>query len=171
MLNARFYPVYVAPTRHPSLSLNGFDCATSPTGCTSGLGLKQILAEAASDGSNEPVEAVYDEVVDLAENGAYSPQPSSRSEIQANTRRMQALAFEALASYVLEQNPGCDPSAFGLRDHATAVGELRTALLNGDSWRIVKAYNNDEVKWPWLVGSAARTLDLYLALENAYSLA
>ena len=170
-LNARFFPVYIAPTRHPSLSLNGFDCATSPTGCTSGLGLKQVLGGYDPLNLDDPITAPFGLVREFAQNGSYEGSPSSRSEIQANTRRMQALAFEALASYVLEQNPGCDPSAFGLRAHATAVQELRQALTNGASWRIEKDYNNDGVKWPWLLGNAARTLDLYLALENAYSLA
>ena len=168
VLNARFFPVYIAPTRHPSLSLNGFDCATSPTGCTSGLGLKQILEGYDPLSANDPITFPFSQTLFLAQNGSYEGSPSSRSEIQANTRRMQALAFEALASYVLEQNPGCDPSAFGLRAHATAVQELRQALTNGASWRIEKDYNNDGVKWPWLLGNAARTLDLYLALENAY---
>ena len=168
ILNARFYPVNVAPTRHPSLSLNGFDCEASQTGCGSGLGLKQVFEAILPSGSSVPVEVVYDEIVDLVENGAYESSPEDEDEIHDNTRRMQALAFEALASYVLERNPGCDLAAFGLRAHATAVEDLRQALTNGSSWRIVKGYDEDGVKWPWLLGNAARTLDLYLALENAY---
>ena len=169
ILNARFYPVNVAPTRHPSLSLNGFDCAASQNGCGSGLGLKQVLQGYDPLNLDNPITDVFNQVRLLAgDNSAYSPQPSSRSEIQANTQRMQSLAFEALAAYVLERNAGCDLSAFGLRAHATAVEDLRQALTNGSSWRIVKGYDEDGVKWPWLVGNAARTLDLYLALENAY---
>ena len=169
VLNARFFPVNVAPTRHPSLSLNGFDCTASETGCGSGLGLKQVLlAYELADPDDESVTVPFNQVRLSAQSAPYSPQPSSRSEIQANTQRMQALAFEALASYVLERNPGCDLAAFGLRAHATAVEDLRQALTNGSSWRIVKGYDEDGVKWPWLLGNAARTLDLYLALENAY---
>ena len=169
ILNARFYPVNAAPTRHPSLSLNGFDCEASETGCGSGLGLQQILQGYDPLSLDDPITDIFNQVRLLAgDNSAYSPQPSNRAEIQANTQRMQALAFEALAAYVLERNPGCDLSDFGLRDHATAMQDLRQALTNGASWQIVKSYSNDGVKWTWLVASAGRTLDLYLALENAY---
>ena len=167
VLNARFFPLNVAPVRHPSLSLNGFDCEESPTGCGSGLGLKQILEEVSDGDVDASLAAPYEDLRTLAAAGPYYPAPQDRPETQDNTQRMQALAFEALASYVLERN-GCDVADFGLRDHVTAAQDLREVLLNGDAWRIVKGYVNDGVKWPWLLGNAARTLDLYLALENAY---
>ena len=163
--NGRFLSLYVTPTDHPSLSLNGFACDSTRAGCGSGLGLRRVLE--AYDGSVEAVTSPFDRLLTLVIDGDYFPAPSDRGEIRDNVRRMQALAFEALASYVLERN-GCDVADFGLRDHATAAQDLREVLLNGDAWRIVKGYVNDGVKWPWLLGNAARTLDLYLALENAY---
>ena len=166
--NARFFPVGVTPFQHPSLSINGFDCEASKTGCGSGLGLKQILEAVPPSGSSTPVEIVYNRILLVIAEGAYDPDPQSRSAIEANVQRMQGLAFEALASYVLERNAGCDAAAFGLRDHATAIQELRAALLNGRSWRIERGLNGDGVKWTWLTGDAGRALDLYLALEVAY---
>ena len=166
ILNGRFFPVYIAPTRHPSLSLNGFDCEESPTGCGSGLGLKQVLEGYNPLNLDDPITAPFGLVREFAQNGTYEGSPSNQSEIFDNTRRMQALAFEALAAYILERNAGCDGAAFGLRDHATAIQDLRVALTNGASWRIERGLNGDGVKWTWLTGDAGRALDL----DDAYSL-
>ena len=164
--NGRFFPLYVTSTEHPSLSLNGFDCEATATGCANGLGLRQIL-EAIQPGSAEPaIRDVYDEVVVLVDD-EYAASPPNRGAIRGNARRLQARAFAALVSYLLERN-ACDPTELGLPPHDEAADNLRAALLNGASWRIVRDYANDGVKWPWLLGGAARTLDLYLALENAY---
>ena len=76
-----------------------------------------------------------------------------------------ARAFIALATYILEQN-GEYPS--DLPSHSTALSDLKSALLDTDSWRIDDDLNDDAVKWTSVMTSMARAMDLYLALENAY---
>ena len=160
--NNRFYGAVISEVRHPSLSLNGFDAATSGHG----LGLKQVLGEVYSGSAGPSVEDVWGEIRGLATAGAtYYNNPPSRSDITHNTQVIQARAFMALASYILERN-GHNQS--DLRSHSAYLTDLRSALLNTSSWRINKNLNNDAVKWTRAATNMSRALDLYLALENAY---
>jgi hypothetical protein len=137
--NDRFYNDVITQVKHPSLTLNGFDSGTSGHG----LGLKQVLEQAYDGSSGGPVVEVYDEIRDLAaDNGSFHPTPSNRGHIIANTQRMQARAFMALATYVMERNgEGHELSDLpsNIDTPAEAAGRLRSALLNTDAWRIVKS--------------------------------
>jgi len=85
---------------HPSLTLNGFDSEASNS---SSLGLKQVL-EKVYNISDPTVVPVWDDLVSLASGSGFKHSPSSRGEIIGNTQRMQARAFLALATYVMERN-------------------------------------------------------------------
>ena len=65
--------------------------------------MKQIL-EKVYNTSDPTVEPVWDDIIDLASDGGFNRSPSDRSGIIANTQRMQARAFIALATYVMERN-------------------------------------------------------------------
>ena len=88
--------------KQPSLSVNGFDCTGR---CDEGLGLKQVLEETFSNSPDQSIEEVFEDIVDLASSGAtYHPNPSSENQVTRNTQVIQARAFMALATYVIEQN-------------------------------------------------------------------
>ena len=164
--NSRFYGDVISEVKHPSLTLNGFD-----SGPDNGLGLKQVLEEVYSVSPDSSVKIVWEDIVVLASDGVFDHTPSSRGDIIANTQRMQARAFVALATYVMARN-GETHELESLPDNidtpAEAAGRLRSALLNTDAWRIVKSWKDDGVKWTTVLENMARTIDLYLALENAY---
>jgi hypothetical protein len=104
--NSRFYddplknPNGNSVVEHPSLTLNGFDSEASNS---SSLGLKQVL-EKVYNISDPTVVPVWDDLVSLASGSGFKHSPSSRGEIIGNTQRMQARAFLALATYVMERN-------------------------------------------------------------------
>jgi hypothetical protein len=98
--NSRFYGDVISGVKHPSLTLDGFDF-----GPDNGLGVKQVLEEVYSGDPDFSVLRVYNRLRDLAANNSnFHPTPTNRSNIIANTRRTQARAFMALATYVIEQN-------------------------------------------------------------------
>jgi hypothetical protein len=99
--NTRFFSDEY-PIKHPSLSLNSFDCNASGGNCDHGLGLKQVLEEVYNDNTFEVREAFVN-IVDEA-NASYKHSPTSHGDIWNNTVRLQARAFVALASYVLDEN-------------------------------------------------------------------
>ncbi len=149
--------------KQPSLSVNGFDCTGR---CDEGLGLKQTLEKRYSGNASTKILEVYDEIRGLATGGAtYYPNPTSENQVTRNTQVIQARAFMALASYVLEQNGINRPD---LRDHSDYLTDLKSALKNPSQWRVDADLKNDAVKWTTTTMNTARTLDLYLALENAY---
>lgn len=49
-----------------------------------------------------------------------------------------------------------------------AADSLRSVLTDTDAWRINKDWKEDGVKWTGVLENMARTMDLYLALENTY---
>ena len=106
--NDRFYNDISSQINRPALSMVGFDNGGDHS---KGYGLKQILNQAYVNGlnSNEQKDIIID-VIDIASGSIYS-NPSSREQYQANSNILQYRAFEALASYVLEQN-GKDPNSF-----------------------------------------------------------
>jgi len=97
--NSRFYNDALSVVEHPSLTLDGFD-----SGPDNGLGLKQVLEEVYSVSPDSSVKIVWEDIVVLASDGGFNHSPSSRSDIISNTRRMQARAFMALATYVIERS-------------------------------------------------------------------
>lgn len=159
--NTRFATPAVSEVRHPSLSLNGFDCGSE---CWKGYGLKQVLQEVSGIDSDPTVEAVFEKLDDLHDD-AIVGNPSSRSQANRNVEILQARAFVALATYVLEKN---NESISGLPSHATAAGRLKSALQAQSSWFLDRDLSGDAVKWASHMSGLARAMDLYLALENAY---
>jgi len=103
--NSRFFSDEISQVTHPSLTLDGFD-----SGPENGLGLKQVLEERYSSNPDESLLRAYDEMARLASNDSdFHPSPSNQQgnghdQIKANAQRMQARAFVALATYVIEQN-------------------------------------------------------------------
>lgn len=162
--NSRFFTDRF-PIKHPSLSLNGFDCGSQ---CGRGLGLRQVLNEAYG-APREEVLRVLIAVVNLATDGGYIAAPTSYAQVRSNTERLQARAFVALASYVLDRN-GINPTGLNpaLPAPQTALNDLRAALLNVSSWSVDKAKTADAMKWATPMTNVARAVDLYLALEIAY---
>lgn len=152
-----------ARIRHPGLSLNGFDCGDN---CDIGYGLKQVLEKVYGSETETEVQTVFNAIVEQAKEDF---QDTSKFEhIRDNTGRLQARGFVALASYVLENND-YDPTILNpsLPPADVAVKNFKTALMER-KWKLIIDQQNDGVKWATPVMSIARTIDFYLALENAY---
>lgn len=168
--NTRFF-ANEYPVKNPSLSLNGFDCASN---CAFGYGLKQIVEEAYSgQPGSELVEDVLRDLRDLAQE-PYNYSPAFVGDVRANSQRLQARGLIALLSYVLTEE-GEDPTSLDpeLPSAGDARGDFRTALLDFGSWAIDLSLDpegdaKDALKWSTSVANVARAIDLYLALENAY---
>ncbi len=159
--------------RHPSLSLNGFSCdGLEPGGCAYGLGLAEILHAVYADTPDPSVKTIYESILRLAGEDL-TLDPAERRQIIENTRRIQARAFVALVTYVMERS-GNDIGALNARtepdlpSHATALSRFKEDLLQESAFAVNRSINNDAVKWPAVVTNVARAVDLYLALENAY---
>ena len=156
--------------KHPGLSLNGFDCGDN---CDIGYGLKQVLEKAYNnnDNQNKRIKNVFQKIIKKANE----PISSSRNydDISSNTVRLQSRGFVALAAYVLENND-YDPTTLNpsLPSASVALKSFRKALLNTTSWKFNTNNKNggkdDGVKWATPLTNIARTIDFYLALENAY---
>ena len=71
---------------------------------------KQVLEERYSSNPDESLLRTYDEMARLASNDSdFHPSPSNQQgnghdQIKANAQRMQARAFVALATYVIERS-------------------------------------------------------------------
>ena len=153
--------------KHPSLSLNGFDCGNN---CDIGYGLKQVLEKVYGANQETEVKTVFKEIVKLAKEDFQDI--TSFGNIRDNTARLQARGFVALAAYVLENNDydPTDPTIFndpGLPSAAQAVDSFRTALVER-KWKLKVSQEDDGIKWTTPVTSVARAIDFYFALENAY---
>ena len=156
--------------KHPGLSLNGFDCGNN---CDIGYGLKQVLEKAYNnkDNQNTRIKNVFQKIIKKANE----PISSSRSfgDISSNIVRLQSKGFVALAAYVLENND-YDPTTLNpsLPSASVAVNSFRKTLLDTTIWKFNTDNKNDGkddgVKWAMPLSNMARTIDLYLALENAY---
>lgn len=197
--NTRFNQSDLFPnnTFRPFLSIRGFDSQTLPNGNNFGYGLKQVL-EIHINSSNESVSSVVNALRDTASIAFTSLTgnlENKMNQINRNTRIIQAKAFVALSTLVLEQNGYAALSQDSLdgfgKPHSTAMAELKDALvippggmlMAGDL--VVSAAKNDtENAFAILLGMAdgldpvhatrslnniARALDLYLAIENAYA--
>ena len=159
--NGRFLDTTLV--KHPSLSLNGFDCGSN---CGIGYGLKQVLEKVYGGNQEEEVKIVFRAMVDLAKENFQDT--TSFNNIRDNTARLQARGFVALAAYVLENND-YDPTTLhpALPSAKQAAGNFTAALVGG-KWRLRASQENDGVKWATPVTNVARAIDFYLALENAY---
>ncbi len=166
--NDRFLSYLPHAIKHPSLSLNGFDCTeSSETNCNIGYGLKQVLEEVYSPSADSTMKAIFQKIIKKS-NESLSPS-TSLGNISSNTVRLQSRGFVALVAYVLDNND-YDPTTLNptLPSASAAVDSFRTALLNTTSWMINTDHHDDGVHWATPVTSVARAMDFYLALENAY---
>ncbi len=160
--NGRFLDTTLV--KHPSLSLNGFDCGSN---CNIGYGLKQVLEKTYGANKDDKVKAVFKNMADMAAEplGAVV----SSNDISKNTQRLQARGFVALAAYVLDNND-YDPTTLNpaLPSAAQAVSNFISSLQDSLKWKMRKSKENDGVKWASPVANVARAIDFYLTLENAY---
>ena len=169
--NTRFLNDASVITVRPGLSIAGFSNDDGNE-----LGLQQILNEALESENSSAYESVS-KILDKAKDPISLNPDVDQVEYTSNV--LQYRAFEALASLVTEQNDitsGELNSTYGLniREHSEVIDELTNALntltsnnklvrkLPGgqpfdDYLNAIRSYNN-----------MARTLDLYLAIENAY---
>ena len=160
--NGRFLDTTLV--KHPSLSLNGFDCGTN---CNIGYGLKQVLEKTYGANQADQVKVVFKNMVNLAAEPLKAT--ASSGNISENTQRLQARGFVALAAYVLDNND-YDPTTLNpaLPSAAQAVSNFISSLQDSLKWKMRKSKENDGVKWAGPVANVARAIDFYLALENAY---
>ena len=166
----------------PGLSVRGFDAERFADGGDLGLGLKQILEKVYNERDRLTLIA-FEEVLTEARNDFNFAVQLPRGEVERNTRILQARAFVTLVTYVLEQNgytaddyqidptPSNPDPSLRIPSHTEALSNFKDALLSppgGDLFADNKGDYGDEVKWGRSVTNYARTLDLYIALENAY---
>lgn len=122
--NNRFFDEIHSNMKRPGLSVAGFDDGGNHS---KGYGLKQILNQVYVTGSNEQ-KKLFSDVLGIADD-PIKQSPSSLNDFRNNSNRLQYLAFEALASYVLEQNGisknTSNTNGLNIRSHATAVADLR----------------------------------------------
>lgn len=166
---------------HPSLSANGFDCGSN---CDEGLGLKQILEGVYNDQDDRFVN-VYEKLLTQAGKDLI-PSANSRFDYENNAIRAEARAYVALVTYILEKNGENIGNLNGITGpdlpstHDAALDDLRQALFDQALGNVVffippnplvagnLGVTDDAVKWTATLTHLARTVDLYLALENAY---
>lgn len=169
--NNRFLNDPSIVTMRPGLSAAGFSNEGS-----GGLGLQQILNNAMeSTGSPE-----YNTVSNILSKAKESISPDPQiSQIEAATNRLQYLAFEALASFILEQNGVSSAESrqiydLDFREHTAVLAQLKTDLVSlTANNKLVRKLPGDEPFDDYLnsirsYNNLARAIDLYLALENAY---
>lgn len=162
--------------KRPGLSIIGFDNGGDNQ---YGLGLEQVLNEAFTTGTNKTKELIL-RILDISTSNSVDLFPNNDDIILRNSRILQYKAFEALASYVLEENgidsvTSNDTYDIPIRSHATVMAELKevfehhNAVSNHTPNPFPLVENrSDYVKNVKSYGNIARFLDLYLALENAY---
>ena len=152
----------------PALSINGFDCQAAGFTCNHGLGLKQAIERAASPDIYPETAALFTAAVHFARRPLLSP--DNRAAIKQNNLIAEFRGFLALATLVLEEN-GYQPNQFpavDLPSHLDAIGLFQEVLQNLEAITFNADFSDDAVKWTGPLGSFARTIDFYLALEQAY---
>ena len=147
----------------PALSVNGFDCERAGKTCAHGLGLKQILQ--AVDAGEPESDRLFRGIVELASQIPAVPQ--KRGDVKQNALIIEARAFVALAALVLVENE-VSPEILGLPGPEPAISGLKEILLEPALTRFEESLSDDAVKWTGPLGSLARAIDFYLALEKAY---
>ncbi|MFQ5568115.1 MAG: T9SS type A sorting domain-containing protein [Rhodothermales bacterium] len=170
--NTRFFQDQFA-VRYPGLSLNGFTCADhAPEGCSHGLGLAEVLHAVYADAPVTSIKAVYEKLL-LSANEPLVAAPENRGQVIENAQRIQARALVALVTYILERN-GNSLRALNARtgpnvpSHRVALRRFKEAIAEASAFQVNRAMSSDAVKWTVVVTSMARSVDFYLALENAY---
>jgi hypothetical protein len=108
-INNRFLNDVISGLNRPALSIVGFDNSNDHS---KGYGLKQVLNHTYSSPVNEEQKDLFERILIIA-NQSIEFNPTDREHYQANSNILQYRAFEALASYVLEQN-GVNPNSFGI---------------------------------------------------------
>ena len=166
---ARFFPG-VFSIKHPSLTLNGFIAGADSS---KGYGLKEVLQKVYA---RKPEFLVsYQALISLSlDDAGFHVLPGSYGHIVENARRIQARAFVALVTYVLERNgnnmaalnAATDPD---LPSHAVALQRFKQAVTpHYGAWQANEDFNTDAMKWAEVNMNNAMALDFYLALERAY---
>lgn len=169
--NDRFLNDPSTISMRPGLSIAGF----SNDGAH-GLGLQQILNKACESQANPEHKTVSQILGKARESTSLNP---GIGQVEATTNKLQYLAFETLASFILEQN-GISDQQFDqachldIRKHSTSVSLLKTvfkSLTQND--KLVRKLPDNEPFDDYLISirsynNMARAIDLYLALENAY---
>lgn len=166
--NDRFETPVLTGIKHPALSFNGFDNGGNHS---KGYGFRQVVENYYSQSPSLSIESVFDDLSGwAADSSTFDVNPTSRAVVTRNGTRLQARAFVALTTYILDKH-GIDPTTKGLPSHALAIQRLRNALLTFSGWEIddtLGGESDDAVKWTNHLMGIARAMDLYLALENAY---
>ncbi len=169
--NTRFMDDPSVISMRPGLTLAGFSSDGS-----NGLGLQQLL-NAAFESTGSPEYAVVSKILSKA-NDPINPDPEF-DQIERTTNVLQYMAFEALASFVLEQNgitaeESDQTYSINIREHADVMEDFTTTLMSlADNNKLVRKQPGDEPFGDYLdalrsYNNMARALDLYLAIENAY---
>ena len=146
--------------------------------------MKQILEGVYND-QDEKIVTVYEKLLTQAGKDLI-PSADSRLDYENNAIRAEARAYVALVTYVLEQNGENIGNLNGITGpdlpstHDAALDDLRQALRDQELGNVVffippnpeiagnLGVTDDAVKWTATLTHLARTVDLYLALENAY---
>lgn len=168
--NNRYFDEVYSQIKRPALSVIGFDDGGDHS---KGYGLKQILNQVYVTGSNEQ-KNLFKKIITYVNVNSIEPNPANANEIETNSNILQYEAFEALCSFVLEEN-GISSSTSGntygipIRDHQTVINSFTSdimTLVNADK---LTSPGDDYVKNVETYMNVARSIDLYLALENVYT--
>ena len=168
--NNRFFEDTFAQSR-PALTLCGFDNAGDHS---YGYGLKQII-----ELSQDPSSVEHSIVEYLLHKATLKAQGEPSTEYRAktfvvnhNSLICQAQTFLALLTLVLEENDAAIPG-LNMISHEQIMAEMRHSMLSNDEDLPLYAHeilsDPDRVKWTTSLANMSRSLDLYLALENAYA--
>lgn len=148
-INSRFIQDALSqPINRPGLSINGF------SGSNHGLGVREILIGLSNN--NTTLWNVHDQLVFTSDlNVYYSHLITSGLKLDSllklsniNARVIEARAYVALMTYIIERNGG-NPADFGFtKTHSAALQQFKESFMfNGTlenrlvSWDLVKRFN------------------------------
>lgn len=152
----------------PALSVNGFDCNAPNQACGHGLGLRQILEQAAHPEHHPETARLLQAIVQFA--GQHLQPATDRHAVKHNTLVAEFRGFLSLATLLLEENgyTGAHFPSTPFPSHNQALALFAEVLDTPSAITFDEALSDDAVKWTGPLGSLARTVDFYLALEVAY---
>ena len=167
--NDRYFDEVFTQIKRPGLSVVGFDNGGDHS---KGYGLKQILNQVYISGTNEQKD-FFKKIINYSKEEEVNTNPPDADEIETNSNILQYLAFEALASFVLQENGISSQTSnqtYGIpiRDHQTAINEFTSDIMTLVNNLQLTSPGDDYVKYTSTFMNIARAIDLYLALENAY---
>ena len=123
----------------PALSIQGFDSKGREGDSNEGLGLKQILIKVYDEQIGVYID-IHEKLLTISDKSLESAVDNSDDEINYgilvdNSQIMQARAYEALVTYVLEKNNYSldalnDVIDSDLHDHSIAMDSLTNGLIN-----------------------------------------